>query len=749
MKLSNKQLKKLLHTQRQDKSQQDEEKGQKNNDDRLHIRYVSTNDIKKEGGRSPFNRIRRENAKTELNQFEHVESQHIRLKPYYDSDILIHWVGIVSDITIPRRASQTEGSILIDKVSTLDHKDLFDYHLWLNVVSIKFMRNDKIQVGIGDYIEGISSVKMYGQNKYGLDTTAILSCGIYFGISPDRCQIYPYDHGDDWVLQMQNSTASLRARRVYNNHHSMAEASKEIGHVASKYQPSRYHNYQERLEQDSILDEKPLPLISDKYEYYQAVAIKPYAFRTIKDNEYKYQPMISIGEIVNEHKRVVAQSANLPYTHQLANHGLIQKGQWLTIRAKRGKSGQLFEIDRIDTLNMATVPKESTKAVPTDSEALAGYLLYVDNKEGDMKTPQGKKCVEKFLAWAREKEIDPSSLKQITKEWKDDGTYNAKELAHFLRIPQGWIENLVKQHILIPLNDVSDVDTMKFSGQEINKLHQLMQANTDLLRQEIVKQYHFYRAKDIAKQLNLTEKEVADIITTTPYKSFNKFYGANVLDIVKEQVAKQKETKLKDEVKRSLLNKFGSNRQGIKVKREIPKDKMNAFDAPTKPKQDTQATEPEPIKTTKTATSIKQNNLPVPVASPSEPKQEQLSLLDSSATPVDTPNKHKSVYNLFQQRNVIFKNNKTAERFQSQKTTIKTTDKPQTAHKPESNLRVSILSTSGNYYTDQFATAEEAKQFFESPLKPMELNRFVNAKDKQGNEKSISVRNILEWYVDE
>ena len=54
---------------------------------------------------------------------------------------------------------------------------------------------------------------------------------------------------------------------------------------------------------------------------------------------------------------------------------------------------------------------------------------------------------------------------------------------------------------------------------------------------------------------------------------------------------------------------------------------------------------------------------------------------------------------------------------------------------------------SGNYTTDQFESLEEAKSFIEAPLNIDELNRFIDARDKDGNTKMISVRSILEWQI--
>lgn len=730
LKLTNKKIKELLHAQRQVKSLQ-ERLGGKTNDDRIHKKFVTPDEVKKDGD-SVFNKIRRDNAKNELNKYQHVESQHIRLKPYYDAGLLVHWVGIVSDVTIPRKVGQPEGAILIDKASTEDGEELLDYHLWLNITEIKFLAHeDKMQVGIGDYIEGLSYIKPYGKNKYGLGTTLISDCGIYFGINKYRSNITEYNHGDDWVLKLENGTASLRAKKKYvENNLSLLEASKEAGHVTTTYQPSRYNKFQERIGQETIDDEKPLPLVPDTQEKYFSMVIKPYASRTINENEYEYRPMISVGEIINvDHQRVIAKSANLPYLPQLAKMGLVKQGDPLRFTATAGKGGQLLDVKRIEIpTNAQVIP------IPSDPEALSGYFLFMDSKEEDMKTPQGSKCLEKFLDWAREKDINPNSLKHVDKDWNTDGSYKASDISTYLHVPKNWLDNMIEQHILVPSNDNSNVDQMTFNGKELDKIQQIMQANSEVLCKEITQRYHLYRAKDMADELGVSEQDVVNIIISIKFKSFHKFYGKNVFDIVKKKIDEKRSKQLRDDIKKDLLSQYGSNRRGIVVKREIPKDKCQNTATPAEPttpavsetipakpaKVEAQATEP---------ISHKENKTVKPATKTANPLQKQLSLLDDD---------------LLKHKYVIFKDEKTADRFKQTNATIKTNEALQTAQK---HITVALLSMSGNYTTDQFESLEEANSFIEAPLNINELNRFVDARDKDGNTKMISVRSILEWQI--
>lgn len=730
LKLANKKIKKLLHTQRQVKSLQERLEGKKN-DDRIHKKFVTPDEVKKDGD-SAFNKIRRYNAKNELNQYQHVESQHIRLKPYYDAGLLVHWVGIVSDVTIPRKVGQPEGAILIDKASTEDGEELLDYHLWLNITEIKFLAHeDKMQVGIGDYIEGLSYIKPYGKNKYGLGTTLISDCGIYFGTNKYKSTITEYNHGDDWVLKLENGTASLRAKKKYvENNLSLLEASKEAGHVTTTYQPSRYDKFQERIGQETINDEKPLPLVPDTQEKYFSMVVKPYASRTINENEYEYSPMISVGEIINvDHKRVIAKSANLPYLPQLAKMGLVKQGDPLRITATAGKGGQLLDVKRIEIPATTQV-----MPIPSDPEALSGYFLFMDSKEGDMKTPKGSKCLEKFLDWAREKDIDPNSLRHVDKDWNTDGSYKASDISTYLHIPKNWLDNMIEQHILVPSNDNSNVDQMTFNGKELDKIQQIMQANSEVLCKEIAQRYHLYRAKDIADELDVSEQDVVNIIITTKFKSFHKFYGKNVFDIVKKKIDEKRGKQLRDDIKKDLLSQYGSNRRGIVVKREIPKDKCQNTATPAEPTTPA-VSETIPAKPAKVEAqaikpiSHKENKTVKPATQTADPLQKQVSLLDDD---------------LLKHKYIIFKDEETADHFKQTNATIKTNEGLQTAQK---HITVALFSMSGNYTTDQFESLEEAKSFIEAPLNINELNRFVDARDKDGNTKMISVRSILEWQI--
>lgn len=238
----------------------------------------------------------------------------------------------------------------------------------------------------------------------------------------------------------------------------------------------------------------------------------------------------------------------------------------------------------------------------------------------------------------------------------------------------------------------------------------------------------------MADELGVSEQDVVNIIITSKFKSFHKFYGKNVFDIVKKKIDEKRGKQLRDDIKKDLLSQYGSNRRGIVVKREIPKDKCQNTATPAEPTTPavSETIPAKPAKVEAQATkpiSHKENKTVKPATQTIDPLQKQVSLLDDD---------------LLKHKYIIFKDEETADHFKQTNATIKTNEGLQTAQK---HITVALLSMSGNYTTDQFESLEEAKSFIEAPLNINELNRFVDARDKDGNTKIISVRSILEWQI--
>lgn len=718
-----KRTKRLLHSRR--KVQVAERTTYIGNDNHLHLNFASFDEVKKEGQKSALNKIRRKTIKTELEQYQHNNSKHIRLKPYYDAHIPVHWIGIVSDVTIPNKFDKLEGSILIDKIATEDHEELFDYHIWLNVTAIKMLvKKNNQKLSVGDYIEGISYVVPYessGISKYGLGATVILNCGIFTGKVKAETLISNYERGDDWVLDMENSTAGQEARDKYEIGEFNPDSVEELaGHVSCTYQPSRYNKFQERLINDEkIVNAAPLPLVSKALQTYTAEVQSVFAKRIFQDDEITFEPTISLNKVINEHGRLISKSTIIPYPEQLAAIGLVPEDSKINFKAIGSqKHEQLFEIQ------VATIDdniKDEMKMIPQDAEALAGYLLYIDNRPDNIQTKSGQKCLEKFFDWAKENDIIPSSLRTTDKAWDSTATYTGAELAQYLKFPVSWIDNLVWQDMLIPIDDQVNIEDMKFAGTEIDKLHEIQQANTEFLAKEVNRRYHFYRAKDIAEIVDLSVYQVAGMIVNTGYKSFNKYYGENVLKIIKNKVERKpimQHSRTKD-----LLNRFGTNRSGVVVKREIPKDKSIKI---------LQTTEPEEVATPTVAqkpTAEQATEVAVSKAGVGEEKTEPEKIETSEVE-------------------------ETAEVVQATEPAEVT---PETDLEPEqvvedkhdSNSRLVLITQSGKYYTTQFANEEKAEEFMCDSLLPGELNRFIKAQDvKTGKVRHISVRAILEWSME-
>ena len=235
-------LKKLLH--------QNRHKLSKNHvkEDQLNISYVKINDLKTANKASAFNIERNKVIDEQLNKYMHPNSIHIRLKPYFDSGTWIKWIGVLGDVTLPNKTN-LNGSLLIDKISCYSDKvEILDYHAWLNIENIKYIEHHNQQLAIGDYIEGISQVKQYGQGKYGLAATYIKKAGMFIGTNRAETLVSTYDRQDSWVVELSNNNLTKKNYSENFINKDLAEFASTGAHVDAKFQPSRYEKFQQRLQ---------------------------------------------------------------------------------------------------------------------------------------------------------------------------------------------------------------------------------------------------------------------------------------------------------------------------------------------------------------------------------------------------------------------------------------------------------------------------------------------------------------------
>lgn len=742
-----KKIKKLLHNQAQKKYVAERKSGDYS-DERLHINSVTKNELrKKKTLNSALNSVRRANAKNELNKFEHSVSKHVRLKPYFDKNMPVKWLGIVSDITTPHKAEQVEGAILIDKISTLDGSELFDYHIWLNIPEIKLVQPaDSQYIGIGDYIRGMSEVETYGDGKYGLGKTILIDAGIFIEDLPKRKIISKYDRGDDWILKLENTTAGESLREQIKEKDSdigFEDITKLPGHVTSTYQPPKYDKFQKRLiSNDKIKNETPLKLIADKPDEYMGLAKDTYAKRITENGKNKYIPTLNVSEIFNLHKRYISKSISIPYPENLLQkYGLICDGQAILLQATASTDPNYL----LKVITAKTDDDEKYIKVPKTMNGLVGYLLYKQNNTVDLQTEAGQKAINEYLTWCEENNVTPVKSANPNKVWNDLKNYTDVQVAQYLHIPISWIENLASQEMIVP-KIVSPQKGNLYAGTEITKLHKVMQANDDIAAKKINQEYKFYRAKDMAEMLGLKENQVVPLILKTQYKSLNKFYGTKVFDLVKEQIKTNKADAMQKLKKKELLSKFGTNLAKIVVKREIPKEENVSTMQKQKQKADNnvkveKAKQNEQLKINKT----KETEAPVTSTKSGESKKD----INSSKSDVvaSTAKSVSSSVNNHESNNNIADGRPTYSFSPiSNKTKAEDNEKSFDDKKDTNNFRIVISTFTGKYYSDQFENVEQATDFIEKPLAIDEMNRFITAQSVNDNKQTkISIRAILEW----
>lgn len=357
------------------------------------------------------------------NEQEYEYSDHIRLKPYFEVDRPVMWQGIISHVTTPNASKKPVGDILIDKVEFggIDQQVFhtgrpIDYHLWLQVANIRMMAippiEHKQKVSIGDVIQGFSLVKEYGHGKYGLGSTVITAIGVpvKYTKGADLVQriISDYDRGDDWSLELQNSSNItdkvndnlLITDNVNDNFKSFDELR---GHVDVRYQPARYDKYFERLETN--LEAKKNYQIIDKHRRNYAAGIKDIR-PVIRNGEYKLEYELKNIWITNGYRlsALVSSSQKIDLPVDL----IVRKDQFdgvhLRFKAKRD-SEDLEKLADVEDVTFSNYPQ--TETLPADKELLLGYYLFKDRQIHFTARP----ILMKYLAWAYDHNQNRSEIR--------------------------------------------------------------------------------------------------------------------------------------------------------------------------------------------------------------------------------------------------------------------------------------------------------------------------------------------------
>lgn len=552
--MKRKKLKQLLHKRNELKREQEkEERISDQSDYHLELNYVPLKKVKKDQLTASFNEIRRKNAKEVLNKFKHPFSQHIRLKPYYDAKTWLHWIGVLSDLTLPNADDNLNGDLLIDKLTTGDYKELLDFHVWLNLENVKYIKSKSQKIGIGDIIEGYSKVLQYNKNKYGLGTTVIRKAGVYKGNDGPETLVGKYDRQDDWVIEIDNSSASERAWAAYQESGSKVEFENEPGHVEVRYQPSRYQRYRERLEEmKRQTSESVLPLVTNQLSTYKGTVSQIHA---VKSPAVSYRiPQLQLKNVTNEHGRLVAAVVNLPYTQEMKKMGELQEGDEVTFESKASADGHyLFGI--IDKFNLKT--KHEYYPLPEFPNTFLGYLMWSNPDDGI-----DPSLVINYENWALARDIHTDEIKENIAESVPERPLTEHELAVRFGVTAAVVNSTYKQGMIKPIDENSDERTYDVSAWK--KMMQLLSAQDPHSVQNIKYSLEVYSKDDLAHKFHLTVDDVRNRIKKAGYLPLNGFhykvnlYGPKVYKMFKASEA----------VKASLPPK-----NTIRVQKEIPKDK--------------------------------------------------------------------------------------------------------------------------------------------------------------------------------
>lgn len=549
-----KKLKQLLHKRNEIKRAQAKKSKVSDESDRhLTLNYVPIKDVPPDQLTTSFNAVRRKNVREVLNKFKHPFSQHIRLKPYYDAGTWLHWIGLVSDLTLPNVNDNLNGDLLIDKLSTADQLELLDFHAWLNLENIKYIQSKKQKVSIGDIIEGWSKVLRYNRNKYGLGTTVIKKAGIYKGIDGPETLDGKYDRQDDWILEIDNSAASDRAWAAYQESHSKIELENEPGHVEVRYQPSRYQRYRDRLAELKRQNSKSvLPLISGQMTDYTAKVKQMHAVRSATVS-YRI-PQLQLQNVVDKQGRLVAASVDLPYTQDMKKMGELEVGDEVTFASKASPdSNHLFGL--IDKFTLQT--KHEYYPLPEFPNTFLGYLMW-KNPQRDM----DPSLVINYENWALARNIHTDEIKQDIKESVPSRPLTEHELAIRFGVTDSVIKSAYDQGVIKPMDENSsdrlyDVKTWQL-------LMQLLSAQDPHSVEMVKEQLNVYSEDDLSHKFNLSIDEVRDEIKKAGFLPLNGFhYKVNLYGPKVYEMFKAKQT-----AKVALPPK-----REIRVQREIPRNK--------------------------------------------------------------------------------------------------------------------------------------------------------------------------------
>lgn len=544
-------LKKLLHQrgvikrQRKKANKPDDQADQK-----LQLNYLAVEETPKEKWTAAFNDIRRQNVQEVLNKFKHPFSQHIRLKPYHDAGIWLHWLGVVSDLTLPNANDNLNGDLLIDKLTTGDFQELLDFHVWLNLQNIKYVKSHRQKVGIGDIIEGYSKILRYNHNKYGLGDTVINKAGIFRGKKGPEFLDGKYDRQDDWIIEIDNSAASERAWQTYQKTGSLLEFENVPGHVEVKYQPSRYQRYRDRL---AKLKRRPsdsvLPLVNKQPQTYRG---RVKQIKAVKSPTVSYRvPQLVLSKVKNDHDRLVAATASLPYTQGMKKMGELQPGDLVTFTSK-ASSEEDYLFGLIENFVLQT--KHPYYPLPEFPNTFLGYLLwrYPNNK-------WAPSLILDYQNWALARNIHTAEIKEDIAELLPTRALTEHELAVRFGVTDSLINSIYRQGLIKPVGGESE---RRYDLAAFKTIMQLLAAQDPHSVKIVKKQLPVLSEDDLARKLKLSVKEIRRSMKKLALLPLNGFhykvnlYGQKVVTILKQAANESLQMQLTKKTPQAVLQRL-------------------------------------------------------------------------------------------------------------------------------------------------------------------------------------------------
>lgn len=728
--MQKKKLKKLLHARKEAKSSVGNsfksESGELDYrvDDKLKLNFVTINQIKSNGITASFNKVRRQNTKEVLNKYNHPDSQHIRLKPYFDSGTWLHWIGVLSDLTLPNAKNNLTGEVLLDKLTTGDNQELLDYHVWLNLINVKYIQGGNQKLSIGDIVQGFSKIKRYSGNKYGLDTTVIVKAGIYKGVDKPDILVSNYDRQDDWVLEISNSTAGQRAWDKYEESQDKEDLAKEPGHVETRFQPSRYQKYRDRLQESTRkTSEEVLPLISPKETEYHAEVDKIYMAKGTKPGQPKNMPKLRLKNVTDPHGRLIMPAVDLPYIDEARKMGEVVENDIVLFRSKQNstlKNG----FGLMSDFRVATKPpKHAYIPLPENNpNTFLGYIMWRFGCESPL-----PELVLNYQTWAISHGIHVDEIKQELAQKRPIHNVTEQELAQKLGISASRIYNVFRQGVIDPVEVDNTVRT--YSPDVWDILIDLLAAQDSESVQRIKEKYNLYTDDDIAHLVKQPVKQIIDKIKSSSYQPLNGWhYKANLYGVNVYKMFKTSNTV------RNLL----PPRQRVRVNKEIPKD-ISYRDKFTEAAKKEEEKETKRIEEKTTEVTVEKKNddsesdSQIKFVSKAERRPEIKIQIPKNKPVAVSPNKKIPI-------NKKVKLNPKAE--EKEKLPVPVGN--------ENNVVIQLSTFDGTYYSDEFSSFAEAKDYIAKTAKIKWENHFVTAVNEETKkEEMLSTKSIMSVKVKE